>query len=79
MVKINFSQPSTWRGIVMALAGCAGLYLMAPEIAALSASSTIEQVQFFLAKTTALATGIGLVGQTISGLIGTIFSDKGAW
>lgn len=78
MVKIDFSQSSTWRGIVMALAGCVGLYLMAPDIVALSASSTTEQVQFFLAKTTALATSIGLVGQTISGLIGTIFSDKGA-
>jgi hypothetical protein len=78
MIFIDFLQPSTWRGIVMAASGIAGLYFIVPEIMALSASSTPEQVQFFLSKTTALASAIGLAGQTASGLIGTIFSDKEA-
>ncbi|MBK7544098.1 MAG: hypothetical protein IPI57_20670 [Candidatus Competibacteraceae bacterium] len=76
MISVDFTQPSTWRGVVMAVTGIAGLYYIGPEISALSASSTPDQVQFFLSKTTALASAIGLAGQTASGLIGTIFSDK---
>jgi hypothetical protein len=76
MISVDFTQPSTWRGIVMAASGVVGLYFIGPEIAALSASSTPDQVQFFLSKTTALASAIGLAGQTASGLIGTIFNDK---
>lgn len=78
MIFVDFTQPSTWRGIVMVASGIAGLYFIGPEIVALSASSTPDQVQFFLSKATALASAIGLAGQTASGLIGTIFSDKEA-
>lgn len=77
MIQIDFSQPSTWRGSAMTLAGAAGLWYIAPEIQALSQATTADQVQFFLSKTTALATAIGLAGQTASGLVGVLFSDKG--
>lgn len=76
MISVDFSQPSTWRGIAMAGAGIAGGWYMLPEIQSLSSASTPDQVQFFLSKTTALATAIGLFGQTVSGLIGILFNDK---
>ncbi len=76
MIKIDISQPSTWRGAVMAVAGFAGLWYIAPEISALSKATTAEQVGFFLSKASALATAIGLAGQTMSGLIGLLFIDK---
>lgn len=76
MLRIDLTQPSTWRGIVMAASGIAGLYYIGPEISALSASSTPDQVQFLLSKTTALASAIGLAGQAASGLIGTLFAEK---
>lgn len=76
MINIDITQPSTWRGTVMALAGGAGLWYISPEIAALAAATTTDQVQFHLSKATALATAIGLSGQTASGVIGMIFSDK---
>lgn len=60
----------------MAGAGIAGGWYMLPEIQSLSSASTPDQVQFFLSKTTALATAISLFGQTVSGLIGILFSDK---
>jgi hypothetical protein len=76
MIQIELSQPSTWRGVFMAMAGLSGLWYIAPEISALSKAATPEQVQFFLGKATALATAIGLAGQTASGMIGIIFSDN---
>lgn len=76
MIQIDINQPSTWRGAVMTLAGAAGLWYIAPEISALSKATTAEQVGFFLSKASALATAIGLAGQTASGLIGILFSDK---
>lgn len=78
MIQIDINQPSTWRGAAMTLAGAAGLWYIAPEISALSQATTADQVQFFLGKATALATAIGLAGQTASGFIGILFSDKGA-
>ncbi len=78
MIQIDILQPSTWRGSVMTLAGAAGIWYIAPEIQALSHATTTDQVQFLLSKTTAMATAIGLAGQTASGLIGILFSDKGS-
>lgn len=75
MIAIDMKEPSTWRGIAMSIAGAAGLWYIAPEIGALSKATTADQVQFFLSKATALATAIGLAGQTASGLIGILFSD----
>lgn len=60
----------------MAWAGAAGLWYISPEISALAKATTADQVQFFLGKATALATAIGLVGQTASGLIGILFDDN---
>lgn len=77
MIAIDLKERSTWRGIATAIAGSAGLYYIGPEVAALSAATTTEQVQFIALKSTAIATAIGLAGQTASGLIGVIFSDKG--
>lgn len=78
MISIDLKERSTWRGIAMAIAGGFGLYYIGPEISALSTATTTEQVQFLALKSTAIATAIGLAGQTASGLIGIIFSDKGA-
>lgn len=77
MIKVDFSERSTWRGVTMIVAGLAGLYLIGPEIVAISKTTDSAQLQFVLSKVTALATAIGLAGQTASGLIGIIFSDKG--
>lgn len=76
MISIDLKERSTWRGIAMVIAGGFGMYYIGPEIAALSAATTTEQVQFLTLKSTAVATAVGLAGQTVSGLIGIIFSDK---
>lgn len=76
MISIDLKERSTWRGIAMVIAGGFGMYYIGPEIAALSAATTAEQVQFLTLKSTAVATAVGLAGQTVSGLIGIIFSDK---
>ena len=76
MISIDMKERSTWRGIAMVIAGGFGMYYIGPEIAALSAATTTEQVQFLTLKSTAVATAVGLAGQTVSGLIGIIFSDK---
>lgn len=77
MITIDLSDGSTWRGAVMAATGAVGLYLIIPEIIAISNAESSAQIGFALEKVTALASGIGLAGQTASGLIGMLFSDKG--
>jgi hypothetical protein len=77
MITIDLSERSTWRGAVMAVAGAGGLYLIIPEIMAISQAESSAQLGFALEKVTALASGIGLAGQTASGLIGMLFGDKG--
>ena len=72
MITIDLSDGSTWRGAVMAATGAVGLYLIA-----ISNAESSAQIGFALEKVTALASGIGLAGQTASGLIGMLFSDKG--
>ena len=57
-------------------AGAGGLYLIIPEIVAISQAASSAQLEFSLAKVTALASAVGLAGQTASGLIGVMFSDK---
>lgn len=77
MITIDLSERSTWRGAAMAVAGAGGLYLIIPEILEISRAASSAQLEFALAKVTALATAIGLAGQMASGLIGIMFSDKG--
>lgn len=77
MITIDLSERSTWRGAAMAVAGAGGLYLIVPEIMAISQAESSAQLGFALEKVTALASGIGLAGQTVSGLIGVMFSDQG--
>lgn len=77
MITIDLSERSTWRGAAMAVAGAGGLYLIIPEILQISHAASSAQLEFALAKVTALASAIGLAGQTASGLIGVMFSDKG--
>lgn len=77
MITIDLSERSTWRGAAMAVAGAGGLYLIIPEILEISHAASSAQLEFALAKVTALASAIGLAGQTASGLIGIMFSDKG--
>lgn len=77
MITIDLSERSTWRGAAMAVAGAGGLYLIIPEILEISHAASSAQLEFALAKVTALATAIGLAGQMASGLIGIMFSDKG--
>lgn len=76
MISVDFSQPSTWRGIAMAGAGFAGLWYLLPEINAIYEAVTNEQLQFHGKKIETLAMAIGLAGQTISGLVGVLFNDK---
>lgn len=76
MITIDLSERSTWRGAAMAVAGAGGLYLIIPEILQISHAASSEQLEFALAKVTALASAIGLAGQTASGLIGVMFSDN---
>ena len=76
MISINLSERSTWRGAAMAAAGAGGLYLIIPEIVAISQAASSAQLEFSLAKVTALASAVGLAGQTASGLIGVMFSDN---
>jgi hypothetical protein len=77
MITIDLSERSTWRGAIMAVAGAGGLYLIIPEILAISQAESSAQIGFAVEKVTALASGIGLAGQTASGLIGMLFGDKG--
>lgn len=77
MITIDLSERSTWRGAAMAVAGAGGLYLIIPEILQISHAASSAQLEFALAKVTALASAIGLAGQMASGLIGVMFSDKG--
>jgi hypothetical protein len=77
VITIDLSERSTWRGAAMAVAGAGGLYLIIPEILQISHAASSAQLEFALAKVTALASAIGLAGQTASGLIGVMFSDKG--
>lgn len=60
----------------MFVAGAGGLYLIVPEILAISHAESSAQIGFAIEKVTALASGIGLAGQTASGLIGMLFGDK---
>lgn len=77
MITIDLSERSTWRGAAMVAAGAGGLWLIVPEILAISHAASSTQLEFALSKVTALATAIGLAGQTASGLIGVMFSDQG--
>ena len=78
MLSVDLSQPSTWRGVAMLLAGAIATWLIAPEIAAIRVAIDLEQVQFASTKALALGTACSALGQIASGLIGVLFSDKGS-
>lgn len=77
MVSIDFKERSTWRGIIMAITGLLALSLILPIIVEMFNATTTEHLQFLGLKSTIIGAAIGLTGQTVSGLIGLIFSDKG--
>jgi drug/metabolite transporter (DMT)-like permease len=75
---INWSQPSTWRGVVMGLCGVVALGLGLPVIRELLAATSVDQISMAAAKGAALASLFSVIGQSVSGLIGTLFSDPTA-
>lgn len=77
MIKIDWSEKSTWRGAAMFVAGTIGFVLLVPVVIEIFNATSSEQVKFALEKSTAIAGACMSVGQTVSGLIGIIFSDKG--
>lgn len=77
MISIDIKERSTWRGIVMAITGLLALGFLLPIIVEMFDATTTEHLQFLGLKSTIIGTAIGLTGQTVSGLIGLIFSDKG--
>lgn len=78
MISIDIKERSTWRGIVMAVTGLLALGFLLPIIVEMFDATTTEHLQFLGLKSTIIGAAIGLTGQTVSGLIGIIFSDKGA-
>lgn len=76
MISINLSERSTWRGAVRIVAGSIGLCLLVPVVIEIANATSPEQIKFALTKATAFASAPGLVGETISGIIGFLFSDK---
>lgn len=78
MISVDFRERSTWRGIVMAVTGLLALGLISPIIVEMFNATTTEHLQFLGLKSTIIGAAIGLTGQTASGLIGIVFSDKGA-
>lgn len=78
MISIDIKERSTWRGIVMAVTGLLALGFLLPIIVEMFDATTTEHLQFLGLKSTIIGAAIGLTGQTVSGLIGIIFNDKGA-
>lgn len=78
MIQIDFSEPSTWRGLIDIVCGGIGIYMLVPIVFAMMDANTTEQLQFLAFKSVTIASAIGLTGQTIRGFVGTLFSDKGA-
>lgn len=76
MISIDIKERSTWRGAVMAVTGLFALGFLAPTIFEMFGATSQEHLQLLILKSTAIASAIGLAGQTASGLIGTLFSDK---
>lgn len=76
MISIDIKERSTWRGIVMALTGLIALGCLAPTIFEMFGATSQEHLQLLILKSTAITSAIGLAGQTASGLIGTLFTDK---
>lgn len=76
MISIDIKERSTWRGIVMAITGLLALGFLLPIIVEMFDATTTEHLQFLGLKSTIIGAAIGLTGQTVSGLIGLIFSDK---
>ena len=76
MININLSERSTWRGMVRIVAGSVGLCLLVPVAIEIAQATSPDQIKFALTKATAFASASGLVGETITGLIGFLFSDK---
>lgn len=76
MISINLSERSTWRGIVMAITGLFALGFIVPIIFEMLESTTNEHLQFLALKSTIIGSAIGLIGSTLSGLIGILFADK---
>lgn len=77
MISIDIKERSTWRGIVMVVTGLSALGFLSPIIVEMFNATTTEHLQFLGLKSTIIGAAIGLTGQTVSGLIGIIFSDKG--
>lgn len=78
MISVDFKERSTWRGVVMSVTGLFALSLTLPIIVEMFNATTTEHLQFLGLKSTIIGAAIGLTGQTVSGLIGIIFNDKGA-
>lgn len=76
MISIDIKERSTWRGIIMVVTGIIALGFLAPIIFEMFNATSQEHLQLLIMKSTAIASAIGLIGQTVSGLIGTLFADK---
>lgn len=76
MIKIDFTQPSTWRGAAKFVAGAIAMGLIAPQIFAIIFATDAAEVQLAVTKSLAFGTVSLAMGQISSGLIGFLFDDN---
>lgn len=76
MIKIDFTQPSTWRGAVNAVAGVIAICLIFPQVLAIIRATGADQVQLAVTKSIAFGSVFMAMSQIASGLIGFLFHDS---